>query len=247
MKKALFSLAATAAILSSSQADTLGVEAGIGIWQTDLSGYIKKGTDSFDLKDDLGYGDSETNNYFYASFEHPIPLVPNIKIQHTKLKQSATGTMTKTATFNGKSFSASANVDSNLQLNQTDFILYYELLENWINLDLGLNAKHLNASINLKSGSTETKESIDTVIPMLYAKAKFDLPFTGLSAESDISYITMGGNTFSDMKAGLLYEAPYGLGVTLGYRAENLTIDDIDDVYSDIDAKGFYLGAYYHF
>lgn len=82
---------------------------------------------------------------------------------------------------------------------------------------------------------------------MVYAKAKFDLPFSGLFLESDISYVTYKDSEFYYFKAVLLYETSFGLGTTLGYRSEKLQLDDISDINSNIDIKGAYAGVYYHF
>ena len=122
------------------------------------------------------------------------------------------------------------------------------MLDNWINLDFGINAKYLNASFSMDSAtqSASTKD-LNYVVPMLYAKAKFELPLSGLSVESDISYISYDSSAFYDVKGGVSYETTFGLGATAGYRAEKLKIDDISDFNSDIDIKGFYAGLFYHF
>ena len=82
---------------------------------------------------------------------------------------------------------------------------------------------------------------------MVYAKAKFDLPLSGLSVETDVSYITYADSDFYDVKGGILYETSFGLGGTVGYRAEKIKLDDVSDAYSDIEIKGAYAGLYYHF
>ena len=61
------------------------------------------------------------------------------------------------------------------------------------------------------------------------------------------SYIGYNGRKFTDIKAGLVYETHIGLGARIGYRIENLTIDDIDDTNTNIDIKGIYAGLFFHF
>ena len=152
----------------------------------------------------------------------------------------------KNITFDGTTYNGS--IKSELTLDQTDIIAYWRILDNWINVDIGFNIKTINGNIKLEAtGSTTTDKDFSATIPMLYAKGRFDLPFTGLSAEADISYISYSGNKFTDFKAGVVYQTSFGLGATAGVRTENLKIDDIDDFSSDLTISGAYIGAFYHF
>ena len=243
MKKNIVLLSLCATFALSASADTVGFEVGAAYWGAKTSGDFNYKGDTIDLEKDLGYGDKNTN-FIWASFEHPVPIIPNLKIQHTSFDESQSTNTNKV--FDGKIYSGVVN--SSIKLNQTDFILYYELLDNWINLDFGINAKYLNASFSMDSATQSASTTdLNYVVPMLYAKAKFELPLSGLSVESDISYISYDSSAFYDIKGGVSYETTFGLGATAGYRAEKLKIDDISDFNSDIDIKGFYAGLFYHF
>jgi outer membrane protein len=229
--------------------DFVGAEIGYATWGAKLSGDIKKGSVGVDFEKDLGYKSSKATNIFWASFEHPVPFLPNIKLQHIDYADSSKGTMSKTLTFDNKDFTLNDKVSSKITLAQTDIIAYWEVLDNWVNLDLGLNARIFDGNIKLDTINTaqHVDKNFDVVIPMLYLKAKFDMPFTGLSLEGDINYISYSNNKVSDIKAGIVYETSYGLGATFGYKKQNITIDDVSDIYGDIDTKGFYGGVFYHF
>lgn len=244
MKKNIVLLSLSAVFALSASADTFGFEMGAAAWAAKNSGNIeyKSAGNDIGLSKDLGYDDLNTN-FIWASFEHPIPLIPNIKIQHTKIEDSSS--KVSNVTFDNKNFSG--NVSSNLQLNQTDFIAYYELLDNWLNLDVGINGKFIDASVSVKDSTQTSSKDLQYIIPMIYAKARFDLPFSGLSLETDLSYISYEDSEFYDFKGGLLYETSFGLGATAGYRMEKLQLDDISDVNSNIDIKGAYAGLFYHF
>ncbi len=71
---------------------------------------------------------------FPLAFEHPIPFIPNAKIRYVNLD-----TQTKSETLG----QANYNVD----LDHSDFILYYELLDNIVSVDAGLGATVLNGDI----------------------------------------------------------------------------------------------------
>jgi len=247
MKKLILSSVVALSLATSSNADFLGAEAGVASWMPSLSGTIKgSGAADMDIdfQRDLGYEDHEANVFFWAYFDHPIPLIPNIKVQQTNYNVSST--KATTVRFNNNSYTG--NVDSELTLNQLDIIPYWRILDNWINLDLGFNLKTIDGNIKLKSpGASDTNQDFSITIPMAYAKARFDMPFTGLSVEADMSYLGYGSNSFTDMKAGIVYQTSFGLGATAGLRKENLTLDDIDSTYANIDINGVYLGVFYHF
>lgn len=250
MKKILTTVSLISMIgITTANADFLGFEAGIGYWNAKTTGDFQKGTTSIDLENDLKYGNSNGTNYYYALFEHPVPLIPNIKIQHTKLDESSNGIINRNLNFNNQTFIVNSQVTSSYDLTQTDFIAYYEILDNWINLDLGLNIKHLDGKVTLSAPAfnTNVSEDFSIYIPMGYVKAQFDLPFTGLSLESELSYIGYSSNHFYDAKVGLQYETSYGLGMEAGYREMQLKIDDIDNFYSNITVSGAYLSLFYHF
>jgi len=244
MKKNVLLLSLSSAFALSAVADTVGFEIGAAAWAAKTSGqveYRSLGKD-ISLTQDLGY-DNLNTNFIWASFEHPVPLIPNIKIQHTKIEDSSS--RITNITFDNKNFVGT--VDSNLQLNQTDFIGYYELLDNWVNFDLGINAKYINATFSARDSVNAAKKDLDYIVPMAYAKAKFDLPFSGFSIDSDISYISLNESEFYDFKGSLNYETSFGLGGTVGYRMEKLQLDDISDINSDIEIQGAFAGVYYHF
>ena len=248
MKKLLTTVSVLTAIsLTSVHADFIGFEVGAGYWNAKTSGNFQKGTTKIDLEDDLNYGGSNGTNTFYAVFEHPVPLIPNIKIQQTNLTDSSQSTLSKAINFNNENFVINSDVQTSIKLNQTDFIIYYEILDNWVNLDLGLNVKYIDASVELNSITTNATDDFSVYIPMLYGKAQFDLPFSGLSAETELSYIGYSGNSFYDAKVALQYEYSLGFGAELGYREIKLKLDDLDNFNSDIKFSGAYVSVFYHF
>ncbi|MCI0500548.1 MAG: TIGR04219 family outer membrane beta-barrel protein, partial [Epsilonproteobacteria bacterium] len=134
-------------------------------------------------------------------------------------------------------------------LKQTDIIPYWRILDNWVNFDIGVNIRNIAGNIKIDSTSENkhADEDFSVILPMAYAKARFDLPFSGLSIEADGSYIGFNGNSITDIKGGVVYETPFGLGATLGYRKQNMTLDDIDSTYCNTNTKGIYGGVFIHF
>lgn len=239
MKKILLSLLTSSLLTTAVYADTIGVEAGVAYWNSSLSGNIAYNKQNVELDKDLGLDSDTKSNYFWAIIEHPLPIIPNIKIEQTNF--STEGNTSSNINFYGTNYTS--NEKTELVLDQTDFKLYYELLDNWVNIDAGFNFKKLDG--HLKVGNDI--ESIDAIIPMLYLKGKFDLPFSGFSIEADLNYASYSGSKVFDFKAGALYETSIGFGATLGYKKQKLVLDDIDKFDADMTIDGLYLGVFYHF
>lgn len=230
---------------STAHADTiLGIYAGAGIWQAEISGDVQDGTTKIDTEDDIGLED-DNNNYFYFALEHPIPVLPNIKLQHTRLTVDGDNLLTRNIDFNGTVFPVSDNVSAEADLTHTDVTLYYEVLDNWVSLDLGLSVRLFDGFVEIQSTTDSAREDLDAPIPMLYGKARFDLPLTGLSVDAEANGVGYGGNTLLDASVRLAYESSIGLGVEAGYRSMVLDIDE--DIEGDIDLSGFFAGINFHF
>jgi len=252
MKKIVISASLAVLLVSGASAEMLGLEAGVSYWMPKASGFAEYQGDEINLEDDLGYGDDETATVVWGSFVHFIPLVPNIKVQRTIFKMDATENLSRSIKFGGKTYNISAKTYSEIDLTQTDFIAYYQFLNlislGTLSLDLGINVKYLQGNMSIKNTNVDEETDIDIPIPMLYAKGKFNLPFTGLSLQGELSYLGgIGDHKIYDGKVSAVYETSIGFGAEVGYREEKLKIDDLDDFSSDITIKGPYASLFYHF
>ncbi|MGB5297241.1 MAG: TIGR04219 family outer membrane beta-barrel protein, partial [Thiogranum sp.] len=146
MRRTLIPVLAALLIPALSAADTLGVKVGANYWKYDISGTAryktKDSSNNIDVNKDLGYDDGSLGHY-YISLEHPIPLLPNVKISKTDIDEDANGRLSQTVVYGDIIFQANEDVSSEVQLDQTDITLYYSLLDTVVNLDLGLNAKYI--------------------------------------------------------------------------------------------------------
>ncbi|MET0356786.1 MAG: TIGR04219 family outer membrane beta-barrel protein [Cellvibrio sp.] len=248
MKKITLLAAVAATAASFANADTvLGVYAGYGSWDSSFDG--KTGEPSITLKD-LGVKD-EKNNFFYIALEHPIPLLPNIRLAHTEISNTQTATINKSFTFDGTTYPVNDTIKSEFDLTHTDATLYYEILDNWVNLDLGLTARQFDGFVYAQSTKVTTrnkKEKVDQTLPMLYGKVQFDLPFSGLSAGIEGNYVSYSGDKISDYsaKVSYLFDSVLDIGLEAGYRKLSLTIDE-DELQANVDLKGPYAAVIAHF
>lgn len=231
-----------------AHADTvLGLTAGAQIW--DMDGKGKIGSTGQNLSNDLDFA-KDTQNVYYIALEHPIPLIPNIKFKHTDLKSQGKGNVN--FTFEGSVFTGAVTTD--VDLSHNDIVLYYELLDNVVSLDLGLNviqAKGFVAVTEDSLPSNTQRVDFKGYLPTLYLAAAVQLPLTGLSIGGEISGLAIGDSSFYDYQLQLQYNfidnAAIDIGIQLGYRATKLELDDVDTLNSDLTFSGPYAGLQVHF
>ncbi len=250
--RATVKYAALLALLSPLvQADNFKIEAGASRWSYDISGSTRYQTSNsandIDVNDDLGYDDDDLDS-FYFSFEHPVPALPNIRVSRTDIDSSANGQLSRTVSFGGTTFGLNEDVSSEVRLDQTDVTMYYQLFDNLVDVDLGMNAKYIDSRSRI-SGAVSGSESADVSgwVPMLYAGFGADLPFTGLSVSADGSFVNYQDSTFYDYTLKASYLTPWYLGVDVGYRSIRLNLDDFDGSYADVEFDGPFAGAHLEF
>jgi outer membrane protein len=153
--------------------------------------------------------------------------------------------LTRDIDFDGSVFRVSDDVSAEADLTHTDATFYYEVLDNWVSLDLGFSVRLFDGFVEIQSAAESAREDLDEPIPMLYAKFRFDLPLTGLSVDAEANGIGYSGNTLIDASLRLAYESGIGLGVEAGYRSMRLELDE--DIEGDIDLSGLFAGINFHF
>jgi outer membrane protein len=249
-KAALAFIATTIAVSTQAQADAVGFQIGADSWTPDYTGEIALDSSSstgtvIDFEDDLGF-DDETHSIVWIKLEHPVPIVPNIKIVASDLDAKASSTLTRDITYGDETFSANEDVDTRFDMSNTELTLYYELLDNWINLDAGLTIRQYDGQSTIRTSTTSATEDLDFAVPLLYLDARIDLPFSGFFVDSTLNSISVDDNSISDISISLGYESDFGLGARLGYRTLELDFDE-DDVEADLEFDGTYLNVFYHF
>ncbi len=226
-----------------SKADFLGIHGGVGYWDTQFGGKILE--DRVDLDDDLNLS-GDSSYHLWIAFEHPVPVLPNIKIAHTKMKDSGDGRVTKEFEFKGTVFTIGRDVRTEIDISHTDLILYYEIVDTGLELDIGVIARWIDAEVKINS----TKTSGDIVLPVLYASGKVSLPFTGTYFAGEVNYIGYDGDSLLDytLKAGWETENFIfpEFGVEIGYRDYSVELD-ISSLNFDIRVDGIFVNLTAHF
>ena len=240
MRKLIFAIGGSLFIAAPvAIAVVVGVGASVSYWDSDLSGKAGKNNDVVDVENDLDL-ESDTNANLSAYLEHPVPVLPNVRLNYTRIEQSGRGELST----GFDSVPGAAEVDSDLDLNQFDVTLYYEVLDNWANLDLGVTARNLDGELIVREQATNgqvSKTEVDGVIPMGYLAARFDLPFTGVSVGGEANLISFDGDSIYDYNAYGQYELSL-LQLRAGYRQISIDYEDSDDRL-DIDLGGPFVSA----
>ncbi len=252
MKKTVLSLGLITLCSSyTSQADTLlGLYAGVQTWGMETSGGFS--TDGTNV--DFNFNHTVRVN-FYAALEHPIPLIPNIKLQRTNMDTDGDATLNTNFTFGGELFALDTVASSFVQLDSTDIILYYELLDNdLISFDVGLNVKYVDGELSVRAQddpSLRAFEAFSGPVPMAYSRIEVGIPFSGFGAFVEGSFLAVDDHTLSDFQAAITYSLLDNIVIDLtfqvGYRAVSLELDDLDDIFSDLEFKGAFAGVEVHF
>jgi outer membrane protein len=227
-----------------AHADALKIEIGAYNWQPDYDGYVQSGADRVDLNDDLGF-DDDTAAVLYAVLEHPLPLLPNVKLQHTRIDTDARGTTTRSFEFDGVPFQASVPVQSKLELTHTDATLYYQLLDNVVDLDLGLTVRYLDGSASITGAGQSASEQIEVTLPLLYAAAQASLPL-GFYLGADINGLAVSSDKLLDYRLRAGWVSPLLLGVEVGMRRFDIDYDDDNDK-ADLSLDGVYGAITFQF
>lgn len=221
-----------------ASADVVGLGAKVTYWDSEASGQAASGDDEVDVENDLNL-ESASNTNATLYFEHPIPVLPNVRLNLTNIDEDGRGQLSSSY----GPISVGTDVVSKLELQQIDLTLYYEVLDNWVNLDLGLTARDLSGDLTIREvgGPEVSKTEVDAIVPMGYAAARFDLPLTGLSMGGEINAISYSGDSVYDFNAYGQYEISV-LQLQAGYRQMTIDYEDGDDKL-DVDVSGPFIGA----
>ena len=255
MKKYCIAAALSMACLAPvAQADTvLGLYVGVDGWKADNDGSF---SDNNNALQNFNFED-ETFVSYYAALEHPVPLVPNLKLKYTELELNGATQLEDTFSFNGSDYIVGTDVNSVTDLSHIDYILYYEIFDNdLISIDLGINAKQFDGEITVSYDSDEVFTQTETVdfsgfVPLAYGRFEAGLPFSGLSVFAEGSFLAIDDSKVRDYQMGIAWELIDNLAVDVavkaGYRSMVLELDDVDDINTDIDASGPFAGIQVHF
>lgn len=231
MKKLLSIAATTALLATAANADIIRVEGGVGVWQSKPTGTVKFDPfPTFDLADAAGF-EAESNAYVWVYLKHPVPIVPNVRLEYADPNFSSETNLVVDA--GGFVFDAGAS--NALSLTQYDAVLYYNILDNtfWTTIDLGLDIKLIDGNYNVSGtagGVTETvSEDFSLAMVLPYIRGRVQIPVTNIGVEAIVRGVSYADNTVIDAQ----FKVDYTLdmiplvqpGLEIGYRHQQIDLD----------------------
>ncbi len=243
---------------SSKAGPLIDFEISVGAIQQKPSGYasykpLSDIRDRIDLKNDARIED-KTQPWARLKFEHPIPIIPNIKLAYMPVKFEGSGRLTQDIRWGDFTFQANTDFNLSVKLDRVDATLYYNLpfiktaTAGKLDIEFGLNVRTITFEGKLDGTTTapgnprvSESASITLPIPMGHLAAEIK-PINQLSLLGEVNYIGYSKNAYYDYRAGLRLSpvrAPLKPFVEVGYRSEKLKIDE-KDVKTDIKMGGAY-------
>ena len=217
-------------------------------WFPDFSADLRVDKDSvigtnISAEDDLGIGDESypSVEVFGGIGKHHVSLM------YTKADYSGEKNLPREITFMGETYSASTFVESDLDFTMIDLEYQYDLLdlENILaGFSLGVigKIKYIDGEVRLKSSSLGESESFRAPIPMIGIGAHIGILADILEARAKVTGIGYSGSKSYEGMAEISATPFPFLDVHGGYRIMKLDMDDISDVYVDVEFKGPYVG-----
>ena len=211
-----------------SHADLVGVKADLSYW--DFDGYSQDNNFKHEL-------DRQGTAQLSVAVEHPVPLLPNAKIKYVNLDSNSEQ-------------STPANA-SEIELNNIDYILYYELLDTVVHADVGAGLTQLDGTVQNLTNAAFNQYDLDEYSPLLYATVGVKLPFTGMSAKAEAIYSHGSASQKTDVQAELQYNFIDNLlvdvGAKIGYRIMQVDVEQEQRPDLQLEFKGPYIGLDIHF
>jgi len=248
MRKILLLLALT---FTYGNSDTIGGEVSLNIFSHSPNGQASyniltsNGANLQDVEDTFGF-ETEQTIAFKGYLEHPFPFLPNIKLGYISLSHKGSQSVDDFSWGNLSNFTG--NTANNLTLDITDTTLYYELLDNWVEIDAGLTFRHMSGDIGVHSSSHNERIDFTTTTPMLYTRLRAHIPSTDISFGLEANAIVLSGINSYDYELSARYTFYMGLGLEAGYKHMHLEEDTlVDNLNINMDFSGPYAAAIWDF
>lgn len=107
------------------------------------------------------------------------------------------------------------------------------------------------ATEEISTSTAKGKIKANEIEPMLYVATNIGLPLTGLSVFAQSNILLKDEHTLYDYQVGLDYDLVdnrlVDFNLTLGYRFVEMELDNLNNLYTDLEFKGAFIGVIAHF
>jgi outer membrane protein len=234
--------------IGTAEAEFIGLNIGAHTNQS-ANTFNRNGAGSIDLVDDLNINNPAQTSMVLI-LEHPISLLPNIRYQGNNLYSPESSEVNWEANTNNSASIASKTTTTSFDLTHEDIVLYYQLLNNWIDLDMGVDLKRFDGQVS-QAGTTGSSIDVDETIPLLHLSARVELPVSGLYVGANINAnvvdLGLSQSTAQDSTIMLGYESGTGLGIEGGIKSFSVELNDSDSLNTNLEYDGLFLNGYFNF
>ena len=244
---AIFSLIVS--LVTPARALELGVRG--YYWFPDLKGDLRMDGDGLegseiDVKDTLGISDESFPSVeVYAGIKKH-----HISFMYTQLDYSGSKYITQSINFLGKTYAANAFVESDFKAKMFDLEYQYDLI-NIENVLAGFSVgiigemSYIDGEASMRSSTIgsqyDQKETFQIPVPMLGIGAHIGVIKNILQGRLKASGMGYSGSVFFDAMAEISVTPFPFLDIHGGYRYMKFKVDDIEDVYADLEFAGPYI------
>ncbi|MGB5217801.1 MAG: hypothetical protein WBN66_05840 [Smithella sp.] len=226
----------------------LGFGAQARLWVPTFEGDLRVDDGSItgtevDLKDDLGMDDEYFPGVeaFFSIGDHEIT------VSFSQFDLSGSKHISDEIIFNGDTYPAGTNVDSELNTSMIDLEYQYKFLnlENFLaGFSLGLigKIKYLDGEASIRSSESEDQQDFQIPMPMIGLGVNVGILADILEARAKVAGMGYDSSFVYDAMAEVSVTPFPFMDITGGYRVMSLKIDDIDDIYTKLDFYGPYVG-----
>lgn len=231
--------------VSQIHADMIGGEISLGFFNHAPSGDASYKSSAASLEDTFGFNEKQ-DMFLKAYLEHPFPLLPNVKLGYTILSHDGISSVEDFSW--GEITEYSGQIDNSLSLDMTDVTLYYEILDSWLEVDAGLTLRYFSGDMIVSADGEYDSANFSIWAPLLYGKARVNLPVTDLSFQLEANAISYWDMTAYDYELSARYTLTMGIGLEAGYKGFHIDSDDLaDGFHTDMDFSGPYAAAIWDF
>lgn len=246
MKKTLLAVVVALTPFTASADTIYGIYGELGIGVSELSG---KGSWNSDANQFAIEEDDTQNIFGSVRVEHPVPLIPNLRIalDSYDFDNNATG-----ASFVYDGTNYGSNFQTSLEAQELTGTLYYEILDNVVSFDVGVSVKNIQTTLGFAGNSMEAKsEELDLWLPMGYASAEVSVPVVDVVVGATVEAIAFDDHEVTMFDAFIGYELVDLLAVDatikLGYKSRDVVIDDLESFNLDLKNESIYGAIQVHF
>ncbi len=250
---ALVAIIAGLAIVSPARANMhLVTELGLGSWSQAGSGSILSGSTHAPAPLLFGIGfeqqvgpeatfSRELQNVVYGDFQHRMRYLPELRIQYADLTVSGMSSLSQDRVMAGVPLVATDFFSTDLELTQTDAIMFYRLFDQALLVDLGVAARWLDGSLGMATHQQRVDVDFERVVPMLYGRLHMRLPVEGFWLGMQTQSTDSGAERVREANTQVGWKSNAGFGLQAGWRAYRMTLDALPDESSaTIDLSGPY-------